>query len=118
MLSLDQKIQQIISAAGDKRATDIVALDFREMEGAFTDAFIICSGSSERQIEAIATHIQVTLKASGFRPHHIEGNQLNRWILMDYGDVIVHIFLEHIREFYRLENLWGQRPRINLPAKG
>jgi ribosome-associated protein len=114
--AFDEKLANIIAAAQDKKADNVVAFDFRLIEGAFCDAFVICSGLSDRQVEAIVENIEETMKDSGWKLHHIEGKRSNHWVLMDYGDVIVHVFQDRIREFYRLENLWNHAPRI-YPGK-
>jgi ribosome-associated protein len=113
-IKLEELIQIIASAADEKKALDIVALDFRNLEGAITDAFIICSAASERQIDAIKDNILSQMEAKSLKPHHIEGNSLKQWILIDYIDLVVHIFLEEVREFYRLENLWAHAKKISF----
>jgi ribosome-associated protein len=97
-----------------KKALDVVVLDVREMSS-FADYFIICSGSSHRQVAALAGHLEDTLKQHGERPLGVEGSQEARWVLVDYNDVIIHIFYEPWREFYDLEGLWLEAPR-EFPA--
>lgn len=80
----------------------------------FTDYFIICSGNSDRQVQAITASIEEEMKKSGVFPIGIEGERAGRWVLMDYGDVIVHIFHEPVREFYDIERLWADAPRMIL----
>lgn len=99
----------------EKKAEGIRALDMREIDSVITDGFIICSASSERQVGAISEHLRVTMKERGEAVLHIEGNKLNHWVLMDTGDVIVHIFLDRIRDFYRLEQLWAHARVVQLP---
>ncbi len=82
---------------------------------AFADYFIIASGTSDRQVRAIATAIQENLKKAGILPLGIEGEAAGQWILMDYNDVIIHIFLDTVRTFYDLERLWSEAPRMALP---
>jgi ribosome-associated protein len=79
-----------------------------------TDYFLIASGSSSRQVQAIASHLQRRMRDHGFRPDGIEGEQEGHWVLMDYGDVVIHLFYQPIREFYDLEGLWIEAPRMDL----
>lgn len=96
--------------AADRKALDIVALDLREMIS-YTDYFVICSGRSDRQTKAIHDAIHQGLKKDyGLLPRRVEGLAQARWILMDYLDVIVHVFTPETREYYRLEQLWGEAP--------
>ena len=82
----------------------------------FTDFFVICHGTSDRQVAAIADSIEERLNRElGLRPSHIEGRRQAEWVLMDYIDLVVHVFLEDKRSFYRIERLWGDAPRIPLP---
>lgn len=99
-------------AARDKKALDLVVLDLREM-AAFTDYFIICSGSSAPQIHAISNEIEVRLKNVGKTPDHIEGYRQAQWILMDYSEFVVHIFSPERRSYYNLERLWRGAGRID-----
>ena len=101
-------------AALEKKAIDLVVLDV----GALTsigDYLVICTGRSDRQVQSIANAIEEMLKAEGVRPAAIEGAQRGQWILMDYRDVIVHVFYQPVREFYDLERLWEHAPRVQLP---
>jgi len=96
--------------ASDRKALDIVALDLRGMIG-YTDYFVICTGRTERQTKAIHDAIYIGMKsAHGRLPERVEGLPGARWILMDYLDVVVHVFTPEIREYYRLEQLWGEAP--------
>ena len=97
----------MVEAANNKQASDIVLLDAREV-CTYTDYFVVCSGDSERQIEAIYDEIYHALKNEGILPHHREGTVDSGWFLLDFGDVIVHIFAPLEREFYQLEKLWRQ----------
>ena len=103
-----------INASLEKKAKDLVILNVKEIS-AFTDYFIICSGSSDRQVRAIADAIQENLKPAGILPLGIEGEAAGQWILMDYDDVVIHVFLETIRTFYDLERLWSEAPRMLVP---
>ena len=97
----------------DKKAQDVVALDLRGLNG-FTDAFVICSGTSDRQAKAIHDAIHFGLKKDhGLLPRRVEGVTESRWILMDYLDVVIHVFAPEAREFYRLETLWGDAKVAN-----
>ena len=100
-------------AALEKKAKDIVILDVRGLSS-FTDYMIICSGSSDRQVQAIASSIEESLKKFRILPIGIEGEKSGKWVLMDYGDVIIHIFYEPTREFYDIERLWSDAPRIKV----
>jgi ribosome-associated protein len=104
-----------IEAALGKKARDLVVLDVHDLTS-IADVFIICSGSSNRQVNAIAEHIQTQLKKKRIRPLHVEGLKEGHWVLLDYGDVILHIFYEPVREFYDLEGLWADAARIVTPA--
>lgn len=93
-----------------------MALDLRAISS-FTDFFVICSGTSEPHLKAIAGEIQERLKKDhGVAPHAVDGYPMSQWVVIDYGDVIVHIFHENKRAFYSLEDLWGDAPRLELPA--
>jgi ribosome-associated protein len=99
-----------VRAADSKQARDIVALDVREVSS-FADYFVICSGSNSRQIQAIADEIEVKLKEAGEYPTSVEGYQNAEWVLVDYGDFVIHIFSEKARTYYDLERLWrGAKP--------
>jgi len=98
----------------EKKAKDIVVLNVGEIS-AFTDYFIICSGTSDRQVRAISSHIKESLKKAGIVPVGVEGEQEGKWILLDYGDAIVHVFLDETRTFYNLERLWSEAPQIAIP---
>jgi ribosome-associated protein len=103
-----------INASLEKKAKDLVILNVKEIS-AFADYFLICSGTSDRQLRAVAAAIQENLKIAGIMPLGIEGEAAGQWILMDYDDVIIHIFLETVRSFYDLERLWSEAPRMAVP---
>jgi ribosome-associated protein len=105
-----------INASLEKKAKDLTILNLKEIS-AFTDYFIICSGTSDRQVRAIAAAIQENLKKAEILPLGIEGEAAGRWVLMDYDDVIIHIFLESVRTFYDLERLWAEAPRMTVPEE-
>ena len=101
-----------INATLQKKAQDIVVLNLKQIS-AFTDYMIICSGTSERQVQAIAQEIQLFLKKADVRPLGVEGAANGQWVLLDYGDVVISVFHEPIRAFYDLENLWDA-PRMKV----
>lgn len=110
---LPGQVDVAIGAAEDKKAVDLVVLDLRKAAG-FTDYFVICSGTSPRQIRAIADGIMEALAAAGAKPAHIEGYERSEWVLLDYFDFIVHIFAPETRLYYGLERLWGNAERVDL----
>ena len=99
--------KKTVEAAGDKQASDIVLLDARGV-CSFADYFVICSGNSPRQLQSIYDEVEHILKKEGVLPHHYEGTMDSGWMLLDYGDVIVHIFAPVEREFYQLEKMWSE----------
>ncbi|MBF0099818.1 MAG: ribosome silencing factor [Desulfobacterales bacterium] len=106
-------IDPYINAILTKKAKNIVALNVREF-CSYTDGIIMCTGTSTRQVIAIGEQIEYYLKQKGTRPLSIEGLKDGRWVLMDYGEVIIHVFYEEIRDFYDLEGLWIDVPRIDF----
>lgn len=106
-----------MGAADDKQATGMVVLDLRKAAG-FTDFFLICSGRNKPQVRAIADAVMETLAAEGAKPSHIEGYDRSEWVLLDYFDFIVHIFVPETRTFYDLERLWGSAERTEIGAGG
>ena len=98
----------------DRKAIGLVILEVKDLSS-FTDYFLICSGNSDRQVQAMANHVEEKLGKEGILPLGIEGKREGRWILLDYGDVVVHIFLHPVREFYDLERLWSEATRVELP---
>jgi ribosome-associated protein len=105
-----------VRAAQSKKALDIVVLDLREITS-LTDHFIICTGTNVRQNQAIADEIHLQVKQRGELPISREGYDNAEWILLDYGDFIVHIFLEKTRTFYDLERLWRHAKKVDLPPE-
>ena len=93
-----------------KRAQDVMILDLRELDGV-CDFFVLATGSSEVQVRAIADAVEDGLRVEGVRPWHLEGYEARRWILLDYVDVVVHVFHAKAREYYLLDKLWGDAPR-------
>jgi ribosome-associated protein len=106
-----RQVDIAIKAAEDKKAVDLVLLDLRKAAG-FTDFFVICSGTSARQVRAIADAIQEALAVHGAKPSHVEGADRSEWILLDYFDFVVHVFVPEIRDFYGLERLWGSAEHL------
>jgi ribosome-associated protein len=109
-----EKALRCVELARSRRAGDLVVMDLRQLVS-FADFFVICTGRSDRQVQAIAEHIEVRLKSLEIRPSSLEGRAGGRWVLMDYGDVIVHVFQEAVRAFYDLEGLWSDAPLVPLP---
>ncbi|WP_320671410.1 ribosome silencing factor [Patulibacter defluvii] len=112
---LDALVGRIAELAADRKAHDPVAVDLRGAS-AYTDAFVILTGNTDRQVKAIHDAIHEGLKHDEPRrlPRRVEGVQEARWVLLDYGDVVVHVFVPETRDFYRLESLWGDRPRFDI----
>ncbi len=102
------------SIAADKKAAKTRALDVRDLAG-FTDYFLICSGNSDRQVTAIAETIHETMKHEGVYPVGTEGVTDGRWALLDYGDFVVHVFLDTVRDFYAFDRLWSAATELPLP---
>jgi len=100
-----------VGFASDKKAEDILMMDIHSLSS-IADYFVICTGTSDRQVRAVAKEIQEQLRLRGARPLHIEGVEAANWILLDYGAVIVHIFDPATRDYYRLEKLWAEAPRV------
>ncbi|MBN1364716.1 MAG: ribosome silencing factor [Syntrophaceae bacterium] len=106
-----------INATLQKKAKEIVVLNLKKIS-AFTDYMIICSGTSEREVQAIAQAIQIFLKKAGIRPLGVEGEANGQWILLDYDDVVISVFYEPTRTFYDIENLWdAPRMKVNENKK-
>ena len=112
--AFDDRLMTVLQAASDKKATDIVVLNIASV-ASFTDFFVICSGSSTRQVQAIAQEIVEKLRERQTRPLHLEGEKAAEWILIDFGDFIVHVFTESARRFYDLERLWRDAQTVPLP---
>ena len=108
---LDRYVQAILG----KQAVGLTVLDVSALTSV-ADVFMICSGRSNRQVNAIADHIQTTLKQQGIRPLSLEGKTDGHWVLMDYGHVVIHVFFDDVRTFYDLEGLWADAPRVMTPA--
>jgi len=109
-----QDWQVAAEAALSRKAEDVVMLDIGAISS-FTDHFVICNGTNARQTQAIADAVEDALREAGLRPLGIEGAQKGEWVLMDYGDFIVHIFSPEKRAFFDLERLWKTAPRLEVP---
>jgi len=113
LLEPEDAVDVAAHAASEKKASELVLLDLRKI-ASFTEFFLICTGASTRQVQAISNAIEETLRKNGKRPLHIEGYSSAEWILLDYGDFIVHIFSPASRRFYDLERLWRDAPRVEI----
>ena len=111
-----EKALLLIRFALDRKACDLVVLDVHDLTS-IADYFIVCSGRSDRQVQSIAQGVEENAAEEGFRPFAVEGTQRGHWALIDFSDVIVHIFYEPVREFYDLDGLWGHAPRAELPER-
>ena len=102
-----------VNAALEKKAKNIIILNMQKVTS-FADYSIVCSGNSDRQVQSIAQAIEENMKKNGFLPLGIEGEKTAQWILMDYADIIVHVFYEPVRDFYDMERLWSDAPRMEI----
>ena len=101
----------------ERKAINPILLDLAGLTS-ITDYFIVASGASNRQVQAISKHVMRRMREQGFRAYGVEGEQEGHWVLMDYGDVIIHIFYQPVREFYDLEGLWTEAPRVEVDGDG
>ena len=106
-------LERYVQAVLGRKAMGVVALDVRKIT-TVADAFIICSGTSSRQVSAIAEYIEVELKKSRIKPLSVEGKKDGQWVLLDYGDVIIHVFYEPVREMFDLGGLWIDARRLDI----
>jgi len=113
---LKHQVSSAIAACQEKKADDITILELEKDSGAFTDYFVLCSGTNPRQIQAISDEVEERLKKSGLPPAHIEGYKQAEWVLLDYVDFVVHIFTEKARQYYDLERLWKSAKKLR-PAE-
>jgi ribosome-associated protein len=109
-----KRLLLLINALLEKKAGSPVIINVREIS-AFADYFVICSGTSDRQVRAIASSLRENLKKSDLFPLGVEGETEGKWALLDYDDIIVHVFLDSVRAFYDLERLWSESPRYDIP---
>jgi ribosome-associated protein len=105
-----------VQSAANKKAENVKIMDLRDLS-TFTDYFMICSGQSDRQVQAIADSIVIDLKESGFSPISVEGYREGRWVIVDFGDVVIHVFLDALRDFYNIEDLWYNAKRVPIPQE-
>lgn len=109
-----EKTLLLTRSALEKKACDLVVLEVRALTS-IADYFIICSGRSDRQVQSIAQGLEESSAKLGIKPYAVEGASRGHWVLMDFSDVVVHVFYEPVREFYDLEGLWGDAPKVQLP---
>jgi len=114
--ALKRQVSEAILACQDKKAEQVTILELEKDSGAFTDYFVVCTGTNARQIQAIADAVDERLEALGMRPAHTEGYKQAEWVLLDYVDFVVHIFSETARHYYDLERLWKSATRLE-PAE-
>jgi len=108
LLNVEQKKELILNAVLEKKGHQIVSIDLTEVENSICDCFIICHGESHTQVGAIVESIEKKLKEEAkIRAHHVEGLQNSQWVLLDYFDILVHVFQEEYRSFFKLEELWA-----------
>jgi ribosome-associated protein len=110
-VSPNDTLRRAVEAADERKAIDLRVLDLRSVSD-FTDYFLIASGTSQRQVQAIAEAIEESLDRKGVAAHHVEGAQQGRWVLLDYGDFVAHIFDQDRRDYYRLEDIWSDAPDV------
>src|SRR5690349_9680801 len=111
----DERILRSLHAASEKKAAELTVLDLREI-ASFTDYFVLASGANKRQVQAIADEVVEQLKRHGTRAARVEGYQSAEWVLVDYGDFIVHVFDHKARRFYDLERLWREAKRVDVSS--
>jgi ribosome-associated protein len=109
---LKLQVTAAIQACLDKKAEELSILEMEKGSGAFTDYFVLCSGTNPRQVQAIADEVELRLKTAGVQPAHVEGYRQGEWVLVDYVDFVVHVFSEKARKFYDLERLWKTARRL------
>jgi ribosome-associated protein len=113
---IKNQVTAAIQACLEKKAEELTILEMEKGSGAFTDYFVLCSGSNPRQVQAIADEVEMRLKTAGMPPTHVEGYRQAEWVLLDYVDFVVHVFSEKARKFYDLERLWKTAKRLE-PAE-
>src|SRR5437773_7847099 len=109
---LKRPVFEAISACQEKKAEHIAVLELEPESGAFTDYFVVCSGTNPRQVQAISDEVEERLDKAGMRPAHVEGYKQAEWVLLDYVDFVVHVFSEKARKYYDLERLWKSAKRL------
>lgn len=111
--ALPEHLRTILDAVEDRKAREVTVLDLRGVNNAI-DFFVIASGTSDTHVRGMADLVQERMQHAGWRPHHVEGLAGGRWVLLDYIDVVVHLFHPEARAFYQLERLWGDAPELTL----
>jgi len=111
-----EKARLCLDIIEERKAIDPILMEVSRLTS-FTDYFLVASGASTRQVLAMSQHMARRLRDQGFKPFGIEGEQEGHWVLMDYGDVVIHIFYQPVREFYDLEGLWAEAPRVEPDEK-
>ena len=114
---LPAHVRRAADLALERKASDVLVLDLRGISSA-TDYFVLASGSSDVQVRSVAEHVRDELRSDGVRADHVEGLRAGSWVLLDYIDMVVHVFHHQAREFYQLETLWGDAPRIAFQDDG
>lgn len=109
---LKRQVAEAIVACREKKADEITVLEMEKDSGAFTDYFVVCSGTNPRQIQAISDEVEGRLQKAGLHPTHIEGYSQAEWVLLDYVDFVVHVFSEKARRYYDLERLWKSAKKM------
>ena len=109
---LTRQVAEAITACRNKKADEITVLEMEKDSGAFTDYFVVCSGTNPRQIQAICDEVEERLKKAGLHPAHVEGYTQAEWVLLDYVDFVVHVFSEKARKYYDLERLWKSAKKM------
>jgi len=113
MMRAIDKARLCLKLIMERKALDPLLLEVEELTS-FADYFVIASGNSARQVQAISRHVKQKMRDAGFRSDGVEGEQEGHWVLLDYGDVVIHLFYQPVREFYDLEGLWIEAPRMSL----
>jgi len=111
-----EKARLCLDIIEERKAIDPILMEVSRLTS-FTDYFLVASGASTRQVQAMSQHMARRLRDQGFKTFGIEGEQEGHWVLMDYGDVVIHIFYQPVREFYDLEGLWTEAPRVEIDEK-
>lgn len=110
--NLRQQVSQALGACVEKKAEDVAILEMEKGSGAFTDYFVVCSGTNPRQVQAISDEVEQRLEKVGMHPVHVEGYKQAEWVLLDYVDFVVHVFSQKARKYYDLERLWKAARRL------
>ena len=111
---LKRQVAEAIQACQEKKAEELTVLELDQASGAFTDFFVVCTGTNPRQVQAISDEVELRLKRAGHYPNSIEGYKQAEWVLIDYVDFVVHVFSETARKYYDLERLWKSATKVEL----